>query len=326
MNSTFFKASGTASKQLGFVGDADVRELTINGSFCGFLVTKPRTTIYLENVAQRDCTGSTNYVANSNVGVDANATGAKVTIAGKSAWMPRGIYVGATNVSLVLRDGMIDEVVAGYTGTDLRIEGAVLGNVLVSRSNHSVVSTKAANVVFDRATLNGEVAFDSGSTLEAKDSSFKPSTGKIGLSSPNGGYTYGSLKAANGRLKATLTNCTFDGGSVQVQVAKDDDVVIRGCTFLNFERNGVLLFGEPTKLDLGTSTDPGGNEFTSSKASSVYGYQDERTTLGQTVTISGTKFNNVVPPAGVVTKSSSTTACEIGAYCITTNGNSITFY
>ncbi|MBN2573248.1 MAG: DUF1565 domain-containing protein, partial [Deltaproteobacteria bacterium] len=331
VSSTFFNVTGSSCTRISFVGDAVVRDVALTGRMCGFSIAKPQTTVYLEDVAKPkvECDPCTNEAYNSSLYVDSRATGAQVTIAGSQTWLPRDVIVRATNVALVLRDGMIDEVYAPVTGLDLRVEGATMGNVLEARSIHTVISlTGAANVVLDRATLNGEMAVESGSTVRAKDTSFKASTGEIGLTT---WYVITSGRdvlrgSANGRLTATLTNCTFDGGGTQLQVAKDDDVVLRGCKFLNYERTGLYLIGEPAKLDLGTATDLGGNEFTGSTASGVYGYQDDRAAAGQTVTISGTKFNGVTPPAGLLTKSATETACQVGAYCIKTDGNSITFF
>jgi hypothetical protein len=238
------------------------------------------------------------------------------------------VKVGATNVSLILRDGVFGSVTTGGTGSDVHVQGATLGDPLVSTSGHNVLNaSSAANVVFDHATVNGEISLASKSTLAVADSSFRFSTGSVGVSTAYAeGYLYTSYGSAVGSLKATLTNSTFDGGRAQLQVGVNDDVVIRGCKFSGYEKYGVYAMGALTNLDLGTATDSGANEFTGSTASGIYGLYDGRSATGPTIPVSGTSFNGVIPPADVVTKSTVLAACEPGAYCINTNGNSITFY
>jgi hypothetical protein len=138
-----------------------------------------------------------------------------------------------------------------------------------------------------------------------------------------GSYTGVGTSAA----QIILTNSTFQGGKTQLVLATGD-VVVRGCKFSNYEQYGIYVNQSDIALDLGNATEPGNNEFTGSKAGGVYGLFDYRNgATSNQITVSATKFNGEIPPAGTVTKPPSSGCTGVaGAYCIEVEGHSIIFY
>jgi hypothetical protein len=300
-------------------------------AFGGFLVaygsivvSQPRTTVLLESIRNTDVLAAHSGLLQIN----SSATSAKVTVAGKdtvlgtaSTW--DAIKLDAPYSSLVLQDGTFaggsyggysEHSVVWITAStaSVRVQGATLGAPSsAAYVLHNPSTGQEIDIDVEKATINGLIHLDSSlATLAVADSSFALASGATGIS-------------FSGKT-AIVTNTSFVGGKDQIS-ASAGQVTVRTSKFSTYESHGINVSGT-AQLDLGTATDSGGNEFTGSKASGIYGLYDSRLAVGPTITVSGTSFNGVIPPAGVVTKSTVLAACEPGAYCINTNGNSITFF
>ena len=320
---TTFTCATTSAVSFTFAGDATVKGVAFSNfsAYGAIVVSQPRTTVVLESISYPEIAGS----GDGLLYVKSSATSAKVTVAGKdtvlgsSSAYYQTIELDAPYSTLVLRDGTFLGGANGlvYISTSastasVQVDGATLGapsnsgDVLYNSS-----SGQELDIAFANATINGRINLNSSlATLAVSDSSFTLVSGAAGIS-------------FSGKT-ATVTNTSFLGGKNQIN-ASAGQVTVRTSKFSTYESCGINVY-VTAQLDLGTATDSGGNEFTGSKASGIYGLYDYRSAVGPTIPVSGTSFNGVIPPAGVVTKSTVLAACEPGAYCIYANGNSITFF
>jgi hypothetical protein len=315
----------TTTKGIVLSGDGTIGQLALRQFGTPLTVAGAKATVMLENV---DAVTSGMLILE----LSSTATGASVTAAGKQTSFSSPsilVQVLAGYCTLTLRDGqfMVERdgyqaVVVGASNstTNLTVEDATFGAAPGTAGSVELVYPSACfstsvNTRYVRAAVRGfqRAGIASCSTLSGttsiQDSKFLFPGDSVGIKAPG-------FVTANGS--------SFEGGTTQIDLAAGLEGTFRNCSFSLYGKAGI---GAAGSLDLGTAMELGSNVFTGSSVSGVYGLSDVRPAASlDTITVSGTSFNGVFPPAGIVTKSTVLAACQPGAYCITTNGNSITFY
>jgi hypothetical protein len=322
---------GTGNLSVAFAGDATVKTLALS-NFVSVKIDKPRTTVNLENMRFPEDT------SNGLIVLQASATSSTLNVSGKETVLGRGdatsvlFNLAAPYSTLTLKDGTYlgghnavataSIIEINTSKATIRIAQSTLGDELTSKAV-SVLSDQVSSdvtVEIDGATINGSLVLG---LREISPPSLLP---VLTVTNSNFAFKGGYDGITFGGKSATLTGNTFTGGKDQVVLRAGAQLTARSCNFSTYERYGINV-ASGANLDLGSASAVGGNTFTGSKASGIYGLYDGRTAVSTTsIPVSGTSFNGVTPPAGVITKSTVLAACEPGAYCISTNGNSITFY
>jgi hypothetical protein len=296
-------------------GDATVRGLSLRGFYVPLLVNGPKSAVLFEDI---DVAATSTAIQ-----IDSSATNATVTIAGKQTSISTTDYQGliralSSYTAITLRDGeyiVSSGSIISASGTlSLLIQDAAVGVPTGGTGWATIMSgcTGTFDIRYVHATVRGDPAgCDNGmpgkTTIESSSFLF-PSVS-------SGFEVAGTI---------TASNSSFEGGTTQVALKAGSTGIFRNCSFSLYSTAGIDTVGN---LDLGTAAESGGNQFTGTVSGSVYGLLDSRPAGSTaTITVGGTSFNGVVPPAGVVTKSTVLAACEPGAYCIKTDGNSITFF
>jgi hypothetical protein len=314
---------GISSTSFTFAGDATVKGISFS-AFSGYgsiKISAPRTTVLLEDIVDTDSTSNAGW---GNVHVAGTATSAKVTVSGTSTVLgsqTTAIYLGAPYSSLLVQDGILlggNRSVGNPSTVDVRaspatvkIERTVFGTSSTNGLHFWNSDTTELDLTFDGVTAYGQFTLLSNlTTAVVKNSAFTLASGATGIDT--------SAKST------TVSNTTFVGGKYQV-LPHAGQLTVRNSKFTTYETNGILLDSSAV-ADLGTAADPGGNEFTGGKASPIFGLADGRSAVSPTTTVSATSFNGVIPPPGVLTNSSSFPVNVAGAYYISGEGNSITFF